>query len=141
VQPGPAGTILFIEEDARFRRVVAEFLRKQGFNVHEAADGPLALDLFQTHEPEIDVIVLDVNLPRLPGWEVLKELPRPPAREILRQFRRIRPGVKIILTSTSSQQSVWTALGEPPWAFLQKPYRLSALIDILRGADLSEVNP
>jgi two-component system, cell cycle sensor histidine kinase and response regulator CckA len=98
VKPGTVGTVLFIEKDAPLHHVVTEALRKQGFHVYEAPDGRFGLDLFQVREPEIDVILLDVSLPRLSGWEVLSEL------------QRIRPGVKVVLTSTSGPEIVWNAL-------------------------------
>jgi two-component system, cell cycle sensor histidine kinase and response regulator CckA len=121
VQPGTAGTVLLIEEEASLRHVIAEVLRKLGFHVYEAPDGRFGLDLFQVHESKIDVILLDLNLSRLPG------------REVLRELQLIRPGVRVILTS--SREGASTELGdERPWAFLQKPYPLSTLVDLLRQA-------
>jgi DNA-binding response OmpR family regulator len=123
VQPGTAGTVLLIEEEAPLRHVIAQVLRKLGFHVYEAPDGRFGLDVFQVYQSKIDAILLDLNLRRLPG------------REVLRELQLIRPGVRVILTSTSSQESTWTELGdERPWAFLQKPYPFSRLVDLFRQA-------
>ena len=89
----------------------------------EAHDGRFGVDLFQIHDAAIDVVVMDLTLPRLPG------------REALRQLQEIRPGVKVILTSLFSKNSAWKALGGlHPWEFLQKPYLLSELIELLQKA-------
>ena len=117
------GTVLFIEDEETLRHAVAEMLRKNGFQVYEAADGDAGLELFGALEAEIDVVLLDLNLPRRSGQEVLIEL------------RRLRPGLKVVLATTSSRESVLAAMStEAPWRFIQKPYRFSALADLLRQA-------
>lgn len=117
------GTVLMIDENEVLCSSVSIALRTQGFRVLEAHDGRFGVDLFQIHEAAIDVIVMDLTLPRLSG------------REALRQLQQIRPGVKVILTSLFSKNSAWKALGGlHPWEFLQKPYLLSELIELLQKA-------
>ena len=117
------GTVLMIDENEVLCRSVSIALRTQGFRVLEAHDGRNGVDLFQVHEAAIDVIVMDLTLPRLSG------------REALRQLQRIRPSVKVILTSSFSKGSAWKALrGLHPWEFLPKPYLSSELVDMLRKA-------
>src|ERR1700677_2584507 len=119
--PSTVGTVLMIDENEVLCRAVSIALRTQGFHVFEAHDGPSGVDLFWVHEPAIDVIVMDLTLPRLSG------------REVLRQLQEIRPAVKVILTTSFSKDSAWRALGGlPPWGFLQKPYLSSELIDLLQ---------
>jgi two-component system cell cycle sensor histidine kinase/response regulator CckA len=117
------GTVLIIDENEVLCNVVSIALRTQGFHVFEAYDGQAGVDLFQIHEAVIDVIVMDLTLPRLSG------------REALRQLVQIRRGVKVIVTSSFSRDSAWRALGGlHPWGFLQKPYLSSELIDLLQKA-------
>ena len=116
-------TVLMIDDNEALCRAVSIALRTQGFRVLEAHDGRSGVDLFQANEAAIDLIVMDLTLPRLSG------------REALRQLQQIRPGVKVILTSLFSKNSAWKALGGlHPWEFLQKPYLLSELIELLQKA-------
>lgn len=67
-------TVLLAEDDERIRRDVALYLRAHGFDVLEAADGNEAVSLLERGETP-DVMVIDVMMPRLNGWEVrLKQL-------------------------------------------------------------------
>lgn len=117
------GTVLVIDENVVLCRAVSIALRAQGFRVLEAHDGRSGVDLFQVHEAEIDVIVMDLTLPHLSGREVLSEL------------QQIRPGVKVIVTTSFSKEKAWVALGGlHSWGFLQKPYLSSELIDMLQKA-------
>jgi two-component system cell cycle sensor histidine kinase/response regulator CckA len=117
------GTVLIIDENEVLCNVVSIALRAQGFRVFEAHDGPSGVDLFQDHMAAIDVIVMDLTLPRLSGLEVL------------RQLKQIRPGVKVILTTSFSRDSALRALGGlHPWGFLQKPYLSGELADLSREA-------
>jgi len=63
--------ILVVDDEARMRKLVKDFLMIKGFQVVEAADGEEALDIFFQHK-DIGMILLDVMMPKLNGWEVLK---------------------------------------------------------------------
>ena len=63
------GTILVVDDESRMRKLVRDFLVKQDFEVLEAGDGEEALDIFYETK-EIDLLILDVMMPRLDGWEV-----------------------------------------------------------------------
>jgi two-component system, cell cycle sensor histidine kinase and response regulator CckA len=121
-----AGAVLMVEDEEMLRFAVSTMLRKEGFSVMEAGDGTTGLNLFRARECEIDVILLDVTLPGMSGREALQEL------------RRIRPGVKVILTSAFSEGEVLSSIGEQdPWDYLRKPYRVTDLTSLL-GKVLSE---
>ncbi len=64
--------VLVVDDEAPIREVVRRYLQAEGVEVVEAADGPTALEMFDTHSP--DVVVLDVMLPGLDGVEVLRRL-------------------------------------------------------------------
>jgi two-component system cell cycle sensor histidine kinase/response regulator CckA len=116
-------TILVVEDEQDLRVAVSKMLRKQNFSVIEAADGRGALDLFQTHQANIDVVLLDLTLPGMTGAEVLKEL------------RRMRPHVEVVVTTAYSKDSAQMAMDEgQPWLFIRKPYHLSELTGLLRIA-------
>lgn len=61
-------TVMIVEDEARIREFVGLYLRKEGYDVVEACDGEDAVEKFKTHD--IDLIVLDVMMPKLNGFEV-----------------------------------------------------------------------
>lgn len=65
--------ILVVDDESRMRKLVRDFLVKQDFEVLEAADGEAALDMFY-QEKNISLIILDVMMPKMNGWEVCKEI-------------------------------------------------------------------
>jgi len=65
--------ILMVDDEPRMRKLVRDFLVKYQFDVLEAADGEEALDAFLKHK-EIALIVLDVMMPKMDGWEVCREI-------------------------------------------------------------------
>lgn len=67
-------TILIAEDDFKIRQMVTLFLKGNNFEVIQAADGEEALDLFYEHNKDIDLILLDVMMPRMDGFTVLKTI-------------------------------------------------------------------
>lgn len=65
--------ILVVDDESRMRKLVRDFLVKQNFEVLEAGDGAEALDIFFGTE-DIALIILDVMMPKMDGWEVLKTI-------------------------------------------------------------------
>ncbi len=65
--------ILVVDDESRMRKLVRDFLVKKNFDVIEAADGSEALDLFYEIK-NISLIILDVMMPKLDGWQVCKEI-------------------------------------------------------------------
>lgn len=65
--------ILVVDDESRMRKLVRDFLVKQNFEVLEAADGEEALDKFYA-DKEIALIILDVMMPKMNGWDVCKEI-------------------------------------------------------------------
>src|SRR5262249_32834041 len=84
-------TILLAEDDQALRLAVSKLLRKKGFRVIEASDGPDTVDRFRSSGDKVDVIILDLNMPGLSSGDVVEEI------------RRMRPEVKIILTTAYSR--------------------------------------
>lgn len=65
--------ILVVDDEARMRKLVRDFLTVKGFRVVEAADGEEAVDIFFTQK-DIALVLLDVMMPRMDGWEVCKTI-------------------------------------------------------------------
>lgn len=65
--------ILVVDDESRMRKLVKDFLVKQNYEVLEAGDGSAALDIFFEHQ-DIALIILDVMMPKMDGWQVCKEV-------------------------------------------------------------------
>jgi PAS domain S-box-containing protein len=116
------GTVLVVEDEQVLRSAVANMLRKSGFVVIEAGDGIAGARLFQDHAASIDVTLLDMTLPGIPGQEVLQAI------------RRAQPDARVILTSAYSLDALRTPAGGSAWGFIRKPYRIAELTGLLREA-------
>ncbi len=68
-----AKKILIADDESRMRKLVGDFLKKEGYTIIEAADGQKALDLFLSNM-DIDLIILDVMMPGYDGWTVCREI-------------------------------------------------------------------
>lgn len=65
--------ILVVDDESRMRKLVRDFLTKQGFEVLEAGDGEDALDIFY-EDKDIALLILDVMMPKMDGWQVCREI-------------------------------------------------------------------
>ena len=65
--------ILVVDDESRMRKLVKDFLVKQNYEVIEAGDGSEALDMFFANQ-ETALIILDVMMPKMDGWQVCKEI-------------------------------------------------------------------
>ena len=65
--------ILIADDEERMRRLVGDFLRREGFQILEAANGREALEIFEA-EPDICLVILDVMMPVYDGWAVCREI-------------------------------------------------------------------
>ena len=65
--------ILVVDDESRMRKLVRDFLTRQNYEVLEAADGEEALDIFYK-EKNIALIILDVMMPKINGWDVCREV-------------------------------------------------------------------
>ena len=65
--------ILVVDDESRMRKLVRDFLQREDFEVLEAGDGSEALDIF-FENPDIALIILDVMMPKMDGWQVCREV-------------------------------------------------------------------
>jgi DNA-binding response OmpR family regulator len=112
--------ILAVDDDLDLLKVIAFALRQAGYLVLEARDGPSALETFERERP--DLVILDVNMPRLSGFEVLK---------------RIRAGGSatpvMILTVRSSEEDQVEGLDSGADDYLTKPFSPRTLLARVRA--------
>jgi DNA-binding NtrC family response regulator len=96
-------------------------LRKKGFEVLDTGDGRVAVDLYRAQAARIDIVLLDLNLPGMSGEEILKEL------------QKIRPDVKVIVTTShAGGRTLAAACGLQSCSYIRKPYQFTELMDALR---------
>ena len=67
-------TILVVDDEFRMRKLVKDFLQKEDFTVLEAGDGEEAIKIFDGNKEKINLILLDVMMPKLDGWSVLRQI-------------------------------------------------------------------
>ena len=84
--------ILIVDDESRVRKLIKDFLTKENYQTLEAADGEEALKVFQDNEAKIKLVLLDVMMPKLDGWSVL------------RQIRHISNVPVIMLTARGEEQ-------------------------------------
>jgi len=111
-----SGTVLLAEDEDAIRNLVAEALRSHGYTVLAAADGAEAIELWRQHSDEIDLLFLDVRMPRADGPEVL------------RQARRDRPQVAAVFSSGFIPEETEREERLSHVLYLPKPYRVPDLI-------------
>ena len=66
--------VLMVDDEFRMRKLVKDFLVQKQYKVLEAEDGEEALRVFQENQNKIDIILLDVMMPKLDGWSVLRQI-------------------------------------------------------------------
>ncbi len=73
-EAGGSGTILFAEDDELVMKVTAKVLEKAGYRIISAGNGEEALRLFSKHEDEINLLLFDMQMPGMSGWEAYEEI-------------------------------------------------------------------
>jgi CheY-like chemotaxis protein len=116
-------TVLVVDDDPSIRRMIVAALRRGDvpYNFVEAPNGREALDLMRERHP--DVVVLDLMMPVLSGWDVLRE------RSGDAELRAI----PVIVVSANRDPEVVTAVNAGICAFLPKPFDISALTALVRS--------
>ena len=66
--------ILIVDDESRMRKLIKDFLQAKGYSILEAEDGEKALEVFEQNSSNISLILLDVMMPELDGWSVLRQI-------------------------------------------------------------------
>lgn len=114
-------TILIIEDESYLRDIMKQYLSLLGYNVLTAQDGQNGLDIFGRSSTEIDLVMLDLNLPFMTGEEVLSRL------------IEMRPDVKVVISSGTAVQDISDNVIVNASCCLKKPFRMADLADVLRN--------
>jgi two-component system cell cycle sensor histidine kinase/response regulator CckA len=119
VQQVGTATVLVAEDDDDLRRLIAQVLRRNGYNVLITSSGEEALDESRSFDNAIELLISDVVMGDLSGPELAGTL------------QRERPNLRVLLTSGTADVSVTSHLAEGTSAFLAKPFRPSQFIDLV----------
>ncbi len=67
-------SILVVDDEARMRKLIKDFLMNKGYSILEAEDGEKAIEIYEQNQTKIKLILLDVMMPKLDGWSVLRQI-------------------------------------------------------------------
>ena len=109
-------SILVVDDEARMRKLIKDFLVAKGYSIIEAEDGEKALQIFEENQPKIDLILLDVMMPKLDGWSVL------------RQIRQISKVPIIMLTARGEEQDELFGFELGVDEYISKPFSPKILV-------------
>ena len=107
--------ILIVDDEERMRKLVGDYLKRDGFQVLEAGDGEDALYIYED-QPDIALIILDVMMPRMDGYETLKNL---------RKFSTVPV---IMLTAKSEEEDALLGFQAGADEFVTKPFSPKVLV-------------
>lgn len=113
--------VLVVDDDPSIRRMIVAALKRDGYVFQEAPNGKEALDVMRAEHP--NVVVLDLMMPVLSGWDVLQ------ARELEPELRKI----PVIIISANRAPEVASAVDKGICAFLPKPFDIGALSALVRS--------
>ena len=123
--------ILVVDDESRMRKLVKDVLQREGYSVLEAGDGMEAMDIF--YEQKIDLVILDVMMPRMDGWQTCREIRRDSTVPI------------IMLTARSEERDELQGFELGVDEYISKPFspkilvaRVGALLKRIYGTDAEE---
>ncbi|MCI8583290.1 MAG: response regulator transcription factor [Dorea sp.] len=121
--------ILVVDDESRMRKLVRDFLQREGYGVLEAGDGAEAMDIFYENKG-IALIILDVMMPQMDGWQVCREI------------RQTSDIPIIMLTARSDERDELQGFQLGVDEYISKPFspkilvaRVSAILRRTRGTD------
>ncbi len=107
--------VLIVDDEARLRKLVKDFLVRENYDVLEAGDGQEGLDMFMDH-PDIALVLLDVMMPRLNGFDVLKAI------------RQTSDVPVIMLTAKGEEEDELTGFSLGVDEYISKPFSPKVLV-------------
>ena len=109
-------SVLVVDDEVRMRKLIKDFLVAKGYSILEAEDGEKALEIFETNKNKIGLILLDVMMPKLDGWSVL------------RQIRQDSKVPIIMLTARSEEQDELFGFELGVDEYISKPFSPKILV-------------
>jgi CheY-like chemotaxis protein len=117
-----SATVLVVEDEERMLHALGKILGKQGYKVLKASDGEMALETYHRHEDSIDVVLLDLGLPKMSG------------RDVLFRIKNKNPDVKVIIASGHFEDELDVGIGQTGVKhLLRKPYMPDEVIKIIQS--------
>ena len=116
---GKKKRILVVDDNAENIRVIGSILRQNGFNVGYAIDGQQALDILQGIEVAFDLLLLDVNMPGINGFEVCQEI---------RRMERFNELPVIFLTANTETEQIVKGFSSGGQDYVTKPFHADELL-------------
>jgi two-component system cell cycle sensor histidine kinase/response regulator CckA len=114
-------TVLIIEDDDEFRKVESAILEKLGYTVYTASDGIEGIEIFKAKNGKISLVVLDLVMPKMNGWETLSEM------------RKIKPAIpSLFVTGYGLDGAYMKYIPEEGIDIIQKPFSFDALSQKVR---------
>ena len=120
--------ILVVDDESRMRKLVRDFLQKKGYDVIEAENGEQAVDIFCS-DNTISLIILDVMMPKMDGWQVCREI------------RRLSKVPIVMLTAKSDEKDELLGFELGVDEYISKPFSpkiLTARVDAILRRTVSE---
>lgn len=121
-------TIMVVDDESRMRKLIKDFLSQKDYKVIEAEDGEKAIQTYEEKREKIDLILLDVMMPKLDGWSVL------------RQIRQKSNVPVIMLTARGEEQDELFGFELGADEYISKPFspkilvaRVEALLNRIKG--------
>ena len=125
-------TVLVVDDESRMRKLIKDFLMQKDYKIIEAQDGEEALEIFNEKKDTISLIILDVMMPKLDGWSVL------------RQIRQASKVPIIMLTARGEEQDELFGFELGVDEYISKPFSPKILVArveaILNRANLNKNN-
>ena len=122
-------SILVVDDELRMRKLIKDFLKQKNYNILEANDGEEALSVFQENQERIQLVLLDVMMPKLDGWSVLRQI---------RQMDKKIP--VIMLTARAEEQDELFGFELGADEYISKPFSPKILVARVE-AILKRANP
>lgn len=123
--------ILLVDDEARMRKLVSDFLVRDGYKVVEAVDGYEAVDLF-FEQNDFDLVITDIMMPRIDGWELVRQI---------RQYSKVPI---IMLTAKSDERDELAGFELGVDEYISKPFSPKILVArvgaILRRSGVGDAN-
>ncbi|HIJ80869.1 MAG TPA: PAS domain S-box protein [Desulfuromonadales bacterium] len=117
-----SGTILLAEDEVQVKSIAIELLQILGFNVLDAANGKEALELYQQNAADITLVVTDIGMPVMNGYELFYKL------------KQFDPQLPIIISSGFGEGDIASKIPREAMAgLINKPYKFEQLREVLKG--------
>ena len=120
--PNGHGTILVVEDEKNMITLLRKVLTRHGYKILTASDGETAVDMYHHNKEAIDVVLLDLGLPKMSG------------REVLRKIKNENPDVEVIIASGYLEPELKSEIDQAGVKyFVPKPYRPDEVVQALQS--------